>query len=89
MFQQPESVAETRLAEWLTLHKTYLTTAIGCRLNLVAIRKITARINEEGAPEFILQASNNKQNITLKSSRLNWWPKGLRTCYHMYPHVPL
>jgi hypothetical protein len=60
MFLQPESVAETHLAEWLTLHNEYLPTTISCRLNLVANRKITARINEEGAIEFILEASNNR-----------------------------
>jgi hypothetical protein len=72
MFLQPESVAETHLAEWMILHNEYLPTAISCRLNLVTIRKITARINEEGATEFILEASNNKHSIKLQFSRLKW-----------------
>jgi hypothetical protein len=72
MFLQPESVAETHLAELLTLHKEYLPTAISCRLNLVAIRKITARVNEENAYEFILEASTNKHSIKLQFSRLKW-----------------
>ena len=84
MFLQPESVAETRLAEWLTLRNEYLPTAITCRLNLVAINKITAPINEEGATEFILEASNNKNSIKLQFPRLKWWPKRLHI-YHMCP----
>jgi len=74
MFLQSESVVETHLAEWLTLHNEYLPTAISCRLNLVAVRKITARFNEERATEFILEASNNKHSIKLKFSRLKSWP---------------
>jgi hypothetical protein len=38
----------------------------------VAIRKITTRINEEGATEFILEASNNKHGTMLQLSRLKW-----------------
>jgi hypothetical protein len=85
MFLQPELVAETHLAEWLTLHNEYLQTAISCRLNIVAIRKITARVNEEGATEFILEASNIKHRIKLQFSRFKWWSKFLHICYHIYP----